>query len=39
MVRSAYAALQDRDRPPFTDQHTMDVALARERILQQMPGG
>lgn len=39
LVRLAYDALDDPDRRPFSDQHTLEVARARDRILQQIARG
>ena len=39
LVRLAYGALDDPDRRPFSDQHTLEVARARDRILQQIARG
>jgi predicted dehydrogenase len=36
LVRRAYDALADPDRRPFSDRHTLEVARARDRILQQI---
>jgi predicted dehydrogenase len=39
LVGRAYDALDDPDRRPFSDQHTLQVARARDRILQQISSG
>ncbi|MEP6914242.1 MAG: Gfo/Idh/MocA family oxidoreductase [Acidobacteriota bacterium] len=39
LVRGTYEALADPDRRPFSDRHTLDVARARDRILQRISRG
>ncbi len=38
LVREAYEAIEAPDRKPFSDEHVLAVARARDRILEQVSG-